>query len=54
MATADLMSRTYRGILRSGASPATALRAAQLEMLKSQEWRAPYFWAPFVLMGEPR
>ena len=33
--------------------PATAaLRAAQIELLTSSKWNAPFYWAPFVLMGE--
>ena len=53
-ATAALMMSVYRGVLRQGRTPAASLRAAQLEMMKSPQWRAPYFWAPFVLMGEPK
>jgi CHAT domain-containing protein len=53
-ATAELMARVYRGMLGKGLSPAAALRAAQLELSKQAQWRAPYYWASFVLMGEPR
>jgi len=35
-------------------SPAAALRAAQIEIMKDKRWKAPYFWAAFVLQGEPR
>jgi CHAT domain-containing protein/tetratricopeptide (TPR) repeat protein len=54
--TANLMSGFYRGLLRKpqGLSPAAALRAAQLQMLKLPQWRAPFYWAAFVQHGEPR
>jgi CHAT domain-containing protein/tetratricopeptide (TPR) repeat protein len=51
-ATAALMQRLYVGMLRSGKTPAAALRAAQIEMLRTRQWQSPYFWAPFVMQGE--
>lgn len=51
-ATAELMTRFYRGILREGKTPAAALRAAQVEIWQQQSWRAPYYWAAFILQGE--
>jgi CHAT domain-containing protein len=53
-ATAELMGRFYREMFAGGRSPAAALRAAQAEMLKQKRWRAPYYWAAFVLQGEYR
>jgi CHAT domain-containing protein/Tfp pilus assembly protein PilF len=53
-ATADLMARFYRGMLREKKSPADALRTAQIEMMRLTKWRSPYFWAPFVMQGEWR
>ncbi|MBI3652631.1 MAG: CHAT domain-containing protein [Acidobacteria bacterium] len=51
--SADLMTRVYQGMLgRQHLSPASALRAAQLEMWKSNRWPSPYFWAGFILQGE--
>ncbi|MEG4196744.1 CHAT domain-containing protein [Microcoleus sp. Pol12A5] len=52
--TATLMSSFYQGMLQKGLTPAAALRAAQLEMLKQEEWRSPYYWAAFNLQGEWR
>ena len=52
--TATLMSSFYQGMLQKGLTPAAALRAAQLEMLKQEEWRSPYYWAAFTLQGEWR
>ncbi|HEY0366800.1 MAG TPA: CHAT domain-containing protein, partial [Pyrinomonadaceae bacterium] len=51
-ATAALMQRLYTGMLRTNKTPAAALRAAQIEMLRTRQWQSPYFWAPFVLQGE--
>ena len=51
-ATAALMQRLYVGMLRNGKTPAAALRAAQIEMLRAGQWQSPYFWAPFVMQGE--
>ena len=30
---------------------AQALRQAQLKFLQDKEWKAPYYWAPYVLIG---
>ena len=48
--TADLMREMYRDIC-AGKSKRAALRRAQLSM--KQEYGHPYYWAPFVLMGDP-
>lgn len=53
-ATSQLMADFYRGILRKGQRPAEALRAAQIATLKQKPWRAPFYWAPFVLQGDWR
>ena len=52
--TATLMSSFYQGMLQKGLRPAAALRAAQLEMWKQEEWRSPYYWAAFTIQGEWR
>ncbi|MCI0490613.1 MAG: CHAT domain-containing protein [Blastocatellia bacterium] len=53
--TAELMARFYRGMLGpKRLRPAEALRAAQIEMWKETRWHLPYYWASFVLQGEPR
>jgi CHAT domain-containing protein len=41
-------------MLKNGRTPAAALRAAQVSMWKDPRFRAPYYWAPFVLQGEWR
>ena len=52
VATAELMGRFYRGMMRERLRPTAALQAAQAEMWKHWRWRAPYNWAAFVLQGE--
>jgi len=51
-ATAELMSRFYRGLLREGRPPAAALREAQLAIRSDKRWRSPYYWSGFVLQGD--
>ncbi len=51
--TSELMARFYKRMLgRKKNSPAAALRAAQIDMWKETAWKAPYFWAGFILQGE--
>jgi CHAT domain-containing protein len=52
--TAKLMRHFYRHMLRGGLPPAAALRQAQIALWQDTEWRAPYFWAAFVIQGEWR
>jgi CHAT domain-containing protein len=52
-ATSELMVRFYRGMLgEKHLRPAAALRAAQIEMWKDTQWKAPFYWAAFQLHGE--
>jgi CHAT domain-containing protein len=51
-ATAELMARFYRGMLREHKTPAAALRIAQMEMSRQKQWQSPYYWAAFTLQGE--
>ncbi len=51
-ATAEIMTRFYRLMLKKKLSPAEALRKAQLEMQQETKWTSPYYWAAFVLQGE--
>lgn len=53
-ATADLMSRLYKGMLKDGQRPSAALRAAQIELWRQKQWQSPYYWAAFVQQGEWR
>ncbi len=48
--TAIFMTEFYRQ-LAAKSSKAEALRNAQLTLLRNREYQNPYFWAPFVLVG---
>ena len=50
--TADLMARFYRAMFKQGLRPAAALRAAQIEMWRQDEWKMPFYWAGFVIQGD--
>lgn len=57
-ATPPLMTEFYRQLARPGTRPDQALRAAQLALLDHREglgrpFAHPYYWAPFLVLGEP-
>jgi CHAT domain-containing protein len=57
--TAELMTDFYKRFLGSGASsttvsPSAAMRDAQLAMIAGKKYSAPFYWAPFVLVGDWR
>jgi CHAT domain-containing protein len=49
--TATLMSQFYSYLTQPSISKAQALRSAQLELLKQEQYNMPYYWAPYVLVG---
>ena len=49
--TALLMSHFYQQLAKPGVSKAEALRRAQLALLRQEDYEVPYFWAPYVLIG---
>jgi CHAT domain-containing protein/Tfp pilus assembly protein PilF len=50
--TARFMEKFYREMMIKKSPAAAALRAAQIEMFNHAAFKAPYFWAAFVLQGE--
>lgn len=51
--TRKIMDQMY-GALSDGRDPATALRAAKLNLMHSdRRFASPFFWAPFILYGAP-
>ncbi|MDQ5846491.1 MAG: CHAT domain-containing protein, partial [Acidobacteriota bacterium] len=57
--TAELMTDFYKRLLATGPSPSpvapsAALREAQLAMIAGKKYSAPFYWAPFVLIGDWR
>src|SRR5829696_8298247 len=52
--TADLMTDFYKRLLSTGEgiTSSGALRDAQLAMISGKKYSAPFYWAPFVLVGD--
>ena len=53
-ATSDLMTSFYRHLKNPDMDLAEALRASQLEISQTPDRSAPYFWAGFLLSGDPK
>lgn len=49
--TTVLMDELYRSIQNNPAGKAEILRQAQLKLLSSSQFNHPYYWSPFVLIG---
>jgi CHAT domain-containing protein len=56
--TAELMTDFYKRLLApassAGVSASAAMRDAQLAMISGKKYSAPFYWAPFVLVGDWR
>jgi CHAT domain-containing protein len=56
--TAELMTDFYKRLLKapaaspSSVSASAAMREAQLAMIAGKKYSAPFYWAPFVLVGD--
>ncbi len=50
-ATAKLMSEFYEQLISKKVSKAEALRQAQLSLLKDTAFEHPFYWAPYILVG---
>jgi CHAT domain-containing protein/tetratricopeptide (TPR) repeat protein len=51
-ASAQLMARFYEAMFTRHLSPASALRDAQLSLLRQARWSDPHYWAAFGLQGD--
>ena len=51
--TANLMEQVYRGS-KAGRPRGEAMRQAEISLLRRRETAHPYFWAPFLLIGDWR
>ncbi len=56
--TADLMTDFYKNLLAkdgmTATTPAAAIRLARQNMIAGRKYSAPFYWAPFVLVGDWR
>ncbi len=53
--TAELMTDFYKRLFASNeTSGSAAMREAQLAMISGKKYSAPFYWAPFVLVGDWR
>jgi CHAT domain-containing protein len=52
--TSQLMVHFYGSLLNEAPSKAEALRRAQLALMRDGKHAHPYYWAPFVLIGDSR
>jgi CHAT domain-containing protein len=50
-ATAQLMRRFYEAVVQDGAPFGHALAVAKRKLIASRRWQHPFYWAPFVLIG---
>lgn len=50
--TSEFMKRFYAVVSRGGTSFAEALNRTRRELLSSKRFSHPFFWAPFILLGE--
>jgi CHAT domain-containing protein/tetratricopeptide (TPR) repeat protein len=52
--TSELMADFYANLLgrEAPAAPSSAMRAARRRMIADKRYNMPYFWAPFVLVGD--
>ncbi len=54
ISTATLMGEFYRNLVKHNLNKTDALRKAQLALLKDGKFAHPFYWAPFVLVGDWR
>jgi len=52
--TATLMGEFYRNLVKEKLSKTDALRKAQLTLLGDEKFAHPFYWAPFVIVGDWR
>jgi CHAT domain-containing protein len=50
-ATAHFIDCFYEQLTQAGATRAGTLRKAQLQLLQNPQYRHPFYWAPYVLLG---
>ncbi len=54
-ATAELMPGFYKRLVsKENPSTSASLRTAQLELIAGKRYSSPFYWAPFILLGDWR
>jgi CHAT domain-containing protein len=53
-ASAAFMKEYYRVLLRENGTPASALRAAQESLWRTDRWKDPFFWSGYTLLGDSK
>jgi CHAT domain-containing protein len=51
-ATSKLMEKFYTELANPGTTKAEALQNAQVNLLKNNQYRHPYYWGAFLLTGD--
>jgi CHAT domain-containing protein len=51
--TTELMTGFHRRLAGAGGGKAEHLRQASLEVLRTPRYAHPFYWAGFVLVGDP-
>ncbi len=51
LAAQEMLPAFYAHIKEPGVSKAEALRRAQADLMRKKEFRHPFFWSPFILIG---
>ena len=49
--TSEMKTQLYRNHTQTNETKAQALRQAQLSLLKNPKYKHPYYWSPFILVG---
>ncbi len=50
-ASAVFMTRFYQELVKPGTTKSQAFRQAQLSLIQDNRFRAPFYWSPYVLVG---
>jgi len=50
-ATAELMKSFYAPVAKDGTSYGLALTQAKRKLIATEKWKRPFYWAPFILVG---
>jgi CHAT domain-containing protein/Tfp pilus assembly protein PilF len=54
ISTSYLMTEFYKNLIKNKLSKTKALRKAQLTLMSDEKYAHPFYWAPFILVGDWR